>query len=181
MGAAEDAFAGEIENALKTIYAKGAKDANVTGLSFDYLDKNARKYAKERSAEMIGKNGGEWAVTETTREAANELVAQAVEEGWSYQRLSERLDESGLFSESRADTIARTEIGMAQNYGQTETYGAAGFTRLEVIDGDCDDCRQYDGAICSIAWALENPLEHPNCVRSFAPVDDDEEVGLDLE
>lgn len=174
-------FADDAESALRTVYAAAAKDANVTGLSFDYVDDNALKYAKERGGEMIGQNGGEWAITETTRAEANALITQAVKEGWSMDELAERFDESGLFSDARAETIARTEVGMAQNYGQVETYGAAGVTRFWVLDGDCDECRELDGAVCSIAWALENPLQHPNCVRSFSPAEDDEEIALDVE
>jgi len=166
---AEDTFANDIENALKTVYGKAAKDANVTGLDFKYLDANAAKYAKERGAEMIGANDNEWSVAQTTRDAAREMLTKALGDGVSYQEFADRLEKAGLFADSRADTIARTEIGFAQNYGQCETYKAAGFVTVIVQDGDCDECREFDGAEWPVERALDEPLQHPNCVRSFIP------------
>ena len=167
--AVEDTFADSIEDALKTVYGKAAADANVTGLDFDYLDKNAAKYAKARGAEMIGTNDNEWSVAQTTRDAANEMLQDALKDGVSYQEFAKRLDEAGLFSDARADTIARTEMGLAQNYGQCETYQAAGFKTVIVQDGDCDECIEFDGAEWPVERSLEEPLQHPNCVRSFIP------------
>jgi hypothetical protein len=164
-----DTFVDSIENALKTVYGKAATDANVTGLDFDYLDKNAARYAKERGAEMIGTNDNEWSVSQTTRDAANELLQGALDDGISYQEFAKRLDEAGLFSDARADLIARTEIGLAQNYGQVETYQAAGFKTVIVQDGDCDECKEVDGEEWPVERALEEPLQHPACVRSFIP------------
>lgn len=97
------------------------------------------------------------------------MLGKALDDGISYQEFADRLDAAGLFSDSRADTIARTEIGLAQNYGQGETYKAAGFVTVIVQDGDCDECIEFDGAEWPVDRALEEPLQHPNCVRSFIP------------
>lgn len=175
-----DTFIDDAAGALQTVYSSAARDANTTGLSFDYLDANAAKYAKERGGELIGTGDNAWSVEQTTRDAANELIEQAVKEGWSGDELARRFDEAGLFSDERAETIARSEIAMAQNYGQCETYAAAGVTRLYVLDGDCDECKEVDGRVCSIAWSLENPIGHPNCVRSFIPAEEDDEIELDV-
>ena len=167
--AAEDAFEADVQGALKTVYRKAANDANVTGLDFDYLDANAAKYAKERGAELIGTGDNEWSVAQTTRDAANEMLQEALDKGWSAQKFADEMEKSGLFSDSRAETIARTEIGFAQNYGQCETYKGAGFVTVIVQDGDCDECQKYDGAEWPVERSLDEPLQHPNCVRSFYP------------
>lgn len=166
---AEEKFADDVENALRTVYRKAAGDANVTGLDFDYLDANAAKYAKERGAELIGTNDNAWSVAQTTRDGANELLQEALAKGWSYQKLADKLDEAGLFSDARANTIARTEMGFAQNYGQCETYKGAGFETVIVQDGDCDECREVDGQEWPVERSLDEPLGHPCCVRSFYP------------
>ena len=173
-------FADDIAGTLAGIYGDAAKDAAGGALDFDYLDANAAKYAKERGAEMIGTNANAWSVDQTTRDEVNKLLQQAMDEGWSPQKFAARLEESGLFSAERAEIIARTEVAIAQNYGQSETYAEMGFDRLYVYDGDCDICREVDGEVCSIAWAQEHPVGHPNCVRSFSPATSDEPITLAL-
>lgn len=157
-------FADDIAGTLAGIYGDAAKDASGGALDFDYLDANAAKYAKERGAEMIGTNANAWSVDQTTRDEVNKLLQQAIDEGWSPQKFAARLEESGLFSAERAEIIARTEVAIAQNYGQSETYAEMGFDRMYVYDGDCDICREVDGEVCSIAWAQEHPVGHPNAI-----------------
>ena len=173
-------FADDIAGTLAGIYGDAAKDASGGALDFDYLDANAAKYAKERGAELIGTNANAWSVDQTTRDEVNKLLQQAMDEGWSPQKFAARLEESGLFSAERAEIIARTEVAIAQNYGQSETYAEMGFDRVYVYDGDCDECREVDGKVCSIAWAQEHPVGHPACVRSFSPATSDEPITLSL-
>jgi hypothetical protein len=175
-------FIDDVAGALQTIYGAAASDAakTVEGISFDYLDEMAEKYGKERGGELVGmKNidgkwvpnpNAEWVVSETTRERTNELLQQAMDEGWSPQKFSEALEESGLYGEARADMIARTEVAIAQNYGQVETYSAAGVTEVYVFDGDEDtECSEANGQTWSVEDALDKPTAHPNCTRSFSP------------
>lgn len=183
-----DTFADEIGSALESIYGAAAHGAVVSGggstfnglpISFDHLDANAAKYAKERGAELIGTNDNAWSVDQTTRDEVNRLLQEAMAEGLSPQEFAQRLEESGLFGEARAEVIARTEVAIAQNYGQSETYSALGFSRVYVQDGDCDICREVDGKVASIAWIQENPVGHPSCVRSCSPAPDDEPIDLE--
>jgi hypothetical protein len=71
----------------------------------------------------------------------------------------------------RALRIARTESAIAYNHGNVLGLAQTGVTTVEVIDGSsdasCDACREVNGAEWSIDRALEEPLEHPGCERSF--------------
>lgn len=71
----------------------------------------------------------------------------------------------------RAERVARTETAVAYNGAATDAYREAGFTHVVVSDGtDYDDaCREADGEVWTLAEAEDNPIEHPNCVRAFAP------------
>lgn len=72
----------------------------------------------------------------------------------------------------RADRIARTETAIAYNHGTVLGYYQAGVTRVKVLDGDCDICKLIDGQEWPLDQALANPVEHPNCERQFAPLDE---------
>ena len=179
-------FADDATEILRTVYTAAAKDANLTGIDMDYLDKNAAKYSRARGAELVGMKAtgtgaivpnpnAEWAISETTRAQVNELLQEALDEGISHMQFKERLDDLGVFSEARATMIARTEIGIAQNAGHIETYKEIGFTHVKVHDGDCDVCSEVDGQVWTIDEAAAEPLAHPNCVRAFVPTGDMED------
>lgn len=165
-----DTFVSDVEEALKVVYGGAAEDVNTGGLSFDYLDANAAKYARERGGELIGTNDNAWSVEQTTRDEVNRLLQEAMADGLSPQEFADRLEESGLFGATRAEVIARTEVAIAQNYGQGETYRELGFTHVYVQDGDCDICREVDGAVWTIEEALDNPVAHPNAIFSGTSV-----------
>ena len=168
-----DTFAEEVYEPLEAIYGAAAGEANTGALSFDHLDANAAKYAKERGGELIGTNDNAWSVEQTTRDEVNRMLQEAMKDGLSPQEFADRLEESGLFGEARAEVIARTEVAIAHNYGQGETYRELGFTHVNVQDGDCDICAEVDGQVWTIEEFLENPVQHPNCVRSASPVEMD--------
>jgi hypothetical protein len=73
----------------------------------------------------------------------------------------------------RARTIARTELGTAQNDATIGRYEAAGVRKVLVFDNGLSDddqpCIEANGAVWSLDRARANPLEHPNCTRAFAP------------
>lgn len=72
----------------------------------------------------------------------------------------------------RGTVISRSETKQAQNLSSVETY-----IDSEVVDGvivydgtdDDDACRAANGQIWTFEQSLENPIEHPQCVRAFAP------------
>jgi SPP1 gp7 family putative phage head morphogenesis protein len=74
----------------------------------------------------------------------------------------------------RADMIARTETAYALNYGQADGYKQAGIQAVMILDGDTPDtdeaCAAANGLTVSLDLWMENPIQHPNCVRSAVPM-----------
>lgn len=120
----------------------------------------------------------------TTLAALRELLAYGNEQGWSIDQLvrgdDTRKGLRDLIDETykgRARTIARTELGEAQQRAAVERYGANGVKNVLVLDNGLDDsdpvCQEIGnggaGTVKTLAWAEANPLQHPNCVRCFAP------------
>lgn len=121
-------------------------------------------------------------IDETTRDWVRETVADAVESEDAVTltdlaiELSDLVQGSRAFAPARAAMIARTEVATAWNHGAVLGYKQDGVEKVEVSDGDGDEaCQSVDGEVWTVAEALANPLEHPNCVRSFSPVVEDDE------
>lgn len=176
----------EIAEVLRGVYGDAADEiveAFSLELDWTHVDENAIDYALERAAELVGKKwegdvlvdnpNPRWAITETARERIHEIVNEGLQEGWSMDRVADALDESGAYGEARAEMIARTEVGTAQNVGQAETMREAGVDRVYVYDGESADepeggwgcaCDEMNGEVWTVAYAMEHPLEHPNAV-----------------
>lgn len=175
-----DTLGNSMSNELGIVFGDAARDAGDKyggeDLSFDYVDPAAQDYAAERGAELIGRGKRpEFAISETTRVRANDLLREALDEGLSPQEFANRLEESGLFGEARAEMIARTEVALAQNRGHMETYRELGISRVTVLDGDGDDeCATANGQEWTIEEADAEPLAHPNCTRDFVPIVDEQ-------
>ena len=111
------------------------------------------------------------AITEETRKQVQQALLVARNEGLSTRQTARLLQDLPAFSRSRAQMVARTELGTADNLAAVSRYREAGFTHVQVFDGDGDPgCAAANGAIWTIEEFEANPLEHPNCVRSRAPV-----------
>jgi len=118
-------------------------------------------------------DGGEriGGITEETRRQVQQALLTARNEGLSVRQTSRLLQDLPAFSRARAQMVARTELGTADNLAAAARYREAGLTHVQVFDGDGDPgCAAANGAIWTIEEFEANPLEHPNCVRSRAPV-----------
>lgn len=145
-------------------------------------------YAKERAAEMVGKswvNGelvdnprAEWVITDMQREATADLVVEAMQEGYSNEKLAAMLDDAAAFGESRALMIARTETAYADVAGNMAAYRESGQVvgkRWLVGAEQCDDCKAnaeageipLDGVFPD---GSSEPPAHPNCRCDIEPV-----------
>lgn len=125
-------------------------------------------------------------ITVTTREALQAALKYGNDNGWSIQQLV-RGDETqaGIRSiveetyKNRAQTIARTELGNAQNTATSERYFQNGVVKVEILDNGNDDdddaCKIANGQIWTLAHFQNNRLEHPNCTRCAAPYFGDED------
>lgn len=117
-------------------------------------------------------------VSNTTRDAVNELTASAIENGWTNDELSAELVDAFGFSETRADLIARTETAFAETAGTLEGYRASGVVEGKEwsVGGDpCDDCEALDGVVVGLDEDFpgeggDGPPAHPRCECSVAPV-----------
>ena len=113
-------------------------------------------------------------ITETTREFLANVLADSADAGLTPAEMIPGIrlviEES---YKGRARAIARTELAHAQQITATTRYKANGVEKVLVLDGggeDSDDeCNQLNGTIQTLEWAEENPLQHPNCTRAFAP------------
>jgi len=124
------------------------------------------------------------AINDTTMQEIRDALKYGNDNGWSIDQLV-RGDENqpGLRDivdetyKGRARTIARTELGDAQNSATVSRYKDAGVKLVEILDGgDTDDdmeCTVANGQIWTLAYFNANRLQHPNCTRAAAPVFDD--------
>ena len=76
--------------------------------------------------------------------------------------------------ETRARVIARTETKFAQNVSSVEAYRHSGVVEgVLVYDAQAGrsdgPCAEADGQVWTFEQAAGNPLQHPNCTRSFGP------------
>ncbi|CAK0773935.1 Phage portal protein [Gammaproteobacteria bacterium] len=133
----------------------------------------------------LSKAGGDVKdITATTRAALQDALKYGNEQGWSIQQLVKG-DETqpGIQSiveetyKGRSETIARTELGDAQNDVTSQRYKANGVSLVSILDnGDSDDddeCKIADGQVWTIDYFESNRLEHPNCTRCSYPIFDD--------
>lgn len=130
---------------------------------------------------MLSTAGGDIKeIVTTTRSALQDALKYGNENGWSIQQLVKGDEnQAGIQAivdetyKGRSTTIARTELGNAQNAVAAERYKANGLENVEILDnGDTDDdeeCKIANGQIWKIEYFLVNRLEHPNCTRCAVP------------
>jgi hypothetical protein len=123
-------------------------------------------------------------LSDTTQDLLTRLLQATVEShtSESNQEIAGRIRDLDpyAFSPARALTIARTETATAYNHGAGLTYKQNGLEEVDISDGDDDDeCAAADGSTWTVDEFLDDPLAHPNCVRSGAPhvrdLDEDDE------
>lgn len=123
-------------------------------------------------------------ILDYTRDALKQVLQTGAAEGWSIEQLVSGVGENAGIRDvvaetyrGRARTIARSETAMAQQACTVARYRAAGVAKVRVLDNGFDDsdpkCTELNGTIQTLAWAEANPIQHPNCVRSFAPAFED--------
>jgi phage portal protein BeeE len=138
--------------------------------------------AADRARERAGRRVK--GINDTTRAKIAEAIGRAIDEGDDVLTVADAVETAGsaggldlgsLFSELRAETIARTELMDAYNGAAIGSYGDAGITQVQAIDGDDDpECAERDGQVFDIdeAEAIE---DHPNGTLDWAPVVEAEE------
>lgn len=137
--------------------------------TFDMDYPEALEYIDEQSLKLAGE------VTAATEAAIKETLTQAFVEGYTIDQVSAAVKESfdGI-SKSRADTIARTEVSRAANYGSLSAY-----TQSKVVEGKewltaldervCPFCRGMEGEI----RALSDSFLEKEAVLEVPALDED--------
>jgi SPP1 gp7 family putative phage head morphogenesis protein len=185
-----------LADSLVTVAVAGGSDAlDQLGLFSDETKKlmtqNASEWASNRAAEMVGMKwvddelvpnpDAQWQITEGTREMLRSLTTQATEEGWGASEFANAIQESTAFSDSRAETIARTESAFADTHGNIEGWKASGVVESKqflAAPDCCDECQEIDGEVVGLDDTFSDgsdgsPL-HPRCRCATLPVLSDE-------
>jgi hypothetical protein len=150
------------------------------------LDDKALEWAEQRSAELVVD------VDDTTRNLLRGEISDAIENGWSPDELRNAIMGNQGFSDSRAMTIARTEMADAHIQGNLAGWGASGvvvgkrsvMSDLHDEPDVCNECAD-EGVIPldqPFASGDDGPPYHPNCECDLIPVtgDDQETAGQDV-
>jgi HK97 family phage portal protein len=108
------------------------------------------------------------------RQEILDIVSRAAKEQATIDEITDRIVDyypEWIDEPWRAERVARTETAYAYNLAALAAYEAGGFDHVLVTDGDEHDdaCREANGSVWPIATARLRPVEHPNCVRAFAP------------
>ena len=170
-------LAPELEQVYRDlVVSQGSAAADAAGVSFDqddpFLQKHMTSYLGER-------------ITQLSRTSQKDVIrtlrnALAGGEDLSPAKLQEKVlgavrKTFDGYEAYRALRIARTESAIAYNHGGVLGGVQAGFKRFEVVDGtDDEECAAANGQVWSATKCLNNPIAHPNCVRSFFGIADED-------
>lgn len=144
-------------------------------MSFDLADPAVVRTLDEAGTRIKG-------INDTTRDAVRAALRAGADAG---EGIDPSDDAPGLAArvraviqetyKGRAVTIARTELGTAQQTAAVGRYEASAVvSKVKVLDGTGDDiCKAVAGTTQTLAWAKVNLLGHPRCIRAFAPIVDD--------
>lgn len=181
-----------LENATLSGVGKGMLEADVSNASLlARANTIAQDYASDRAAELVGRKYDEegnlianpnakWAISDTTRDEIHDIVTEAFADETSLTDVADRIqsaleDEaegSGIFSDSRAMMIARTEIANAQARGNFSVWQESGavktITWLTSEDENvCPECDGNDQVSVAIGKPFPSgdlyPGAHPLC------------------
>jgi len=192
----EEIEAVTIDGLKQAFLRLGISDRDIT----DQVFEEAREWAKDRAAEMVGMRynddgdlepnpDAEYNITESARDDIQSKVTRAIDEGWSSDDLADEIESVGSFSPERALMIARTEIIRANNEGHMIAFRESGVVQMKewstAEDGDvCDICTENEeqGPIPLDDVFLSGDdaaPAHPNCRCVIVAVIADEAPEID--
>jgi HK97 family phage portal protein len=140
------------------------------GIQFSLDDPATRRFLLDAGANISG-------ITETTRAAVQSALIEGQMAGEGIEQLARRLRGLPAFDQARGRVCARTELGTSQNQAALASYRASGVVvGVRVLDSDFDAaCSAMNGRTFALG---QEPamLQHPSCVRAFAPLTDAAEL-----
>jgi hypothetical protein len=199
-----------IDVTREDLEAMGLEGGRVAMASVGVLDReelvervnaSAVAYARERSAELVGKRvledgsiidnpNAKWAIDESTREAIKNTISEGLHENIGSDAIVEALETDFAFSPERADMVSRTEIAMANSeaamtgYREAEEDGVKLSKEWILGPAPCEICQENNDA-GPIGLDDEFPSgddtvpAHPNCECAVVAVVDGEETGAE--
>jgi hypothetical protein len=144
----------------------------------------AREWAADRAAELVGMQfdddnnlipnpDARWAISDTTREKLRDAIARVfAEEKPTLKDIEDAVMDSGVFEDTRATMIARTEIARAQVQGNLDAWKTSGLVEevnwiLSDSHDDDDICNENEeGSPYELGDEPEFPA-HVNCMCSI--------------
>jgi len=193
--AAMDGMATTFDAELGAVAKDGARlGIKQLGLevSVDLANDDAADWARDRGAELVGKKfdtdgnlidnpRAEYAISDGTREHLRSVIGEAIDGGWSNEKLATKIADSYAFSASRAEVIARTETARADVAGSLigwRSTGAVSSKQWIVGEACCDECAELDGVVVGINDSFpgdggDGPPLHPQCRCDVSPVIDE--------
>jgi len=163
---ADEAVAAKLTPAWMTTMHDGAeKAADLLGLppNFELYNVQFGRWVKEVGAQQIS-----GAINQTTKDALQKTIADAVEAGESSADIAKRIADEfkkltgETMDASRAMNIARTESQRSINYGQLVTYKEEGVAKKEWLANSFgpnarEDHRAMSGAEVGVDEDFDNP------------------------
>ena len=176
-----DELSPEVRSMFRQAAKRGVRQVGfkATKEIVQHTDAAAVRYSERRSAELIED------LARTTRENLRLVISSAVEEGRSADELADNIEEAFAFSESRARTIARTELASAHVQGNVE-----GWRETKEVEGkqsilgdlhpqedECDENAEAGTIPLDDDFPSGQPFPpyHPNCMCDVVPVLKDED------
>jgi HK97 family phage portal protein len=155
---------------LRTLDAVSRLVVAELGVSFELDDPATREFLRVAGENIVG-------ITDHTREAVRAALLEGQAAGEGIEPLARRLRELPAFDAPRGRVVARTELGTSQNAAAIASYRASEIVvGVRVHDGDFDAaCAAMNGRTFPLDQ-VPPALQHPNCVRSFAPLTDASEI-----
>ena len=137
---------------------------------FGGKDPEAIKWAADHAADMLSSDGTGGKLVESTRDMIRQTLVEAMQADASHTGLADILESAYAFSPDRAELIARTEVGNAQESGRRIGATSVGMKAKKwVKDPDpCPVCiANADQLWIPIDQPFQsgamNPLQHPRC------------------
>ena len=136
---------------------------------------------------LVDNPEAEWVITGATRDEIRGIVSDYLSNNIELKDLSGAIQDAGVFSDERADLIARTEVAAANNQGTLESLKAArsiGVNRKKIWYPDAEACPICSDNADQGAIDLDDdfdsgddaPPAHPNCeCRLISEVDEGDE------
>lgn len=140
------------------------------GIAFGLDDAASRQFLRSAGSNIVG-------ITETTRDQVRAALLEGQSAGEGIPQLAARLEQLPAFNRARAITVSRTELGHSCNLAAIQNYRSSGVVLgCTIFDGDYDAvCQAMNGRKFSLDQ-LPPTLQHPRCLRAFAPITDASEL-----